>query len=311
MKRVTLAHLRVFCEVADCLSITVAANRLFRTQPAVSRQLAELQADFGVALFVKQGRGLALTSEGKSLHAHSRDLLASANELSTRAQELAAGSTGTLRIGAMTASLEGVLPHFLATYRAQWPQVVVRFMDVDTRDLLGQVESGELDLAFGRDVASDAVAAQRLFPMQLLALVPRSHALSKRTAIEVRDLERAPLLLTPAGTGSRVLLAQVCTAEGFALRDVRLESRAYSALASMAAAGCGIAVVLSSIDKPPAGVRALPIHHNGKALGVWFSAIWHRRRRLPPYAQAFVETARLSASHHFPGKQFDFPTPRG
>lgn len=101
-----------------------------------------------------------------------------------------------------------------------------------------------------------------------------------------------------------MLLAQICSAEGLSLRDVRLESRAYSALASMSAAGCGIAVVLSTVGKAPAGTKAMPIHNRGKTFGVWFPAIWHRRRQLPSYMQAFVDTAHEVSARNFPATKF-------
>ena len=307
MKQVTLTHLRVFREVADCLSITQAASRLFRTQPAVSRQLAELEAELGVALFVRQGRRLSLTLEAKDLLARSRALLNGADELSARAQELAAGNAGMLRIGAMTATLESVMPAILAAYRVRWPNVVTRFLDVDTRDLLSQIESGELDLAFGRDVKSDAVAEQRMFPMHLIATIPLAHPLSNRAALEVSDLVREALLLTPPGTGSRVLLDQACQAEGLNLRDVRMESRAYSALVAMSEAGCGIAVTLSTVAVAHPKLKVVPIRHRGTLLGIWFTGIWHRRRELPPYARAFVTTARITTRINYPGKHYGFP----
>lgn len=305
MGRLKLTHLKAFCEVADGLSVTLAASRLFRTQPAVSRQLAELETALGVSLFLRKGRSLLLTPEGQDLRPRAMALVTAAIDMEARAQQLADGSAATLRIGAMTASLEGVLPAVMARYRTLWPHVVVRFTDVDTRDLLPQVESGEIDLAFGRDVSNDAVASSRLFPMSLVALVAKGHPLAKQAQIEVAALERAPLLLTPTGTGSRTLLEQACRAEGLTLRDIRMESRAYSSLLAMTEAGYGVAIVLSTIASARPTMPVLPVTHRGEPLRVWFSGLWHRRRALPPYAKAFVEIAEQFSRDEYPGRQYE------
>jgi DNA-binding transcriptional LysR family regulator len=145
-----------------------------------------------------------------------------------------------------------------------------------------------------------------MFPMHLIAIIPRAHPLFNRTALEVPDLVREALLLTPPGTGSRVLLDQVCQAEGLNLRDVRMESRAYSALVAMSEAGCGVAVTLSTVSVSHPGLKVVPIQHRGKPLGIWFAGIWHRRRDLPPYARAFVTTAKNTTRINYPGKHYGF-----
>jgi DNA-binding transcriptional LysR family regulator len=183
-------------------------------------------------------------------------------------------------------------------YRKQFPRVTLRMVDVDTRDLLAQIEAGEIDLAFGRDASSDSVASRRLFSIYLVALIAAGDPLAKRAALEVSDLQRAPLLLTPSGTGSRVLLEQACRADGLTLRDIRMESRAYSGLMAMAQAGCGIAVVLSTVVPSPR-TKAVPIHHHGHPLSVWFSGMWHRRR-VQPYATGFLKVAEQVARPTYP-----------
>ena len=307
MSRFTINHLQVFCEVAACLNVTQAANRLHRSQPAISRQLAEFEQNLGIKLFDRCGRGIALTSAAKELYISAQVLLKGINNLSARAQELTEGNTGVLRVGGMTAALEGVLPSIAEAYRQKWPNVVTRFVDVPTRDLLSQVESGELDVALGRDMSNDAVISQRLFPMYLVAMLRRDHPLAERDVLTLQDLEREPLLLTAPSSGSRIALAQICQAEGLSLRDVRMESQAYSILVSMAEAGCGIAVTLSLVPADRPGIKVIPVQHRGQSQGVWLSALWHRRRNLPVYAQAFLKTVEDTTRLNYPGKHYGLP----
>lgn len=302
----SLNHLRVFCEVAECLSVTQAANRLYRTQPALSRTLSELEQELGVTLFFRLGRKLVLTPEGEELHARARAVLAEASDLVERAQEFSSGTPSMLRVGAMSISLERIVAPIVLEFARSRPDVGLRIVEADAPDLASLVEAGHLNLAFTRDITSDSLTSTRLFPMHLVAVVPASHRLASQSAIDVCELEREPLLLTKPGTGSRVLLARACKAEGLNLRDVRVESRSYDGLLSLVQGGYGIAVVLSTVASARPQAKVLPIHHRGAPLGIWFSAVWHRQRKPSAHQSALVETARRVVANDYPGKEYGF-----
>ena len=304
----SLTDLRVFCAVAESLSVTQAANRLYRTQPAISRQIAELEKDLGVALFLRRGRGLELTPGGDELHARARALLDDAGDLAKRAQQLATGTASVLRIGAMSSALQGLIPDLVLTFGRERPDVSVRIVEADAPELAHLLETGQLDLAFTRDyLTSDVLSSVRLFPMYLVAVVPASHRLASRKKLEVQDLEREPLLLMHPGSASRVLLGRACEADGLTLRDVRMESRSVSGLVTLAQGGYGIAVAMSTLASERPDATVLPVYFRGEQLGIWFSAIWLRRRRASVHADAFVKAAQKWARRNSPGKDYGFP----
>ena len=286
-----LSHLETFCEVAKSLNLTQAAERLHRTQPALSRQLSDLEHRICLKLFTRQGRGMKLTAAGEELYARSLAIVSATEDLAARARALASGHVGLLRAGAMTISLDVIMPAVLAEFRSRHPNVEVKLVEADTRELVAMVESGELDVALTRDVQNDSIASTRLFPMHVVAVFPAQHPLGGQATVEVRDLQEEPLLLTPPDTGSRVLLSQVCRAASLNLRHVRIESRSYGGLVAMAQSGYGVAVVLSTVGLARPGILMTPVVHEGKGLDIWFSAVWHRRSDLPDHAQAFIAVA--------------------
>lgn len=306
MSRLSLTHLRVFCEVADCLSATQAAVRLHRTQPAVSRSIAELERELGVNLFLRNGRQLALTPAGEELRVRSRSVLGDTDELVRRAQELSSGTTSMLRIGAMSISLERVVAPIIHAFTRAHPDIGIRVVEADAPDLAALVEAGQLDLAFTRDINSDSLASSRLFPMHLVAAAPAAHPLARRESVDVRELEREPLLLTREGTGSRVLLARACKAEGLTLRDIRVESRSYEGLLALVESGLGIAIVLSTVASARPRAKILPVLHRGASMGIWFSAVWHRQRPPLPHQLALMALARSLVADRYPGKEYGF-----
>ena len=107
-----LRHLRYFVSVAEAASVSKAALRVHISQPALSRQLHDLERELGVRLFARVGRGIRLTAEGEDLLARTRDVLTRAESLGARARALAGGSIGVLRVGATPQVIQNILPGF-------------------------------------------------------------------------------------------------------------------------------------------------------------------------------------------------------
>lgn len=307
MSRINLSSLHTFCEVADCLSFTQAAHRLFRTQPALSRQITQLERELGIELFIRQGRSVALTAAGEDLYGRAKRLLSEANEFQDRAQALAQGDLGTLRVGAHPLLFSRTVPSLLTAYAKRWQNISVNVSEGGAASLMARVEARDLDVALARYMTSDALAAKRLFPMYLIAIMSTGHRLAMRGSLEVSDLQNEPLLLMSADAGSRVLLEQVCREDGLRLRQVVLESSIYNGLISMATAGHGIAIVLSMVSFSHPKARIVPVMHHGRHVGTWSAVLWQRGTTLAPYVQAFIKIAIRQAKVDYPGKQYGFP----
>jgi len=104
-----LRHLRYFVAVADAGNVSRAAQRLHVTQPALSRQIRDLEHDFACRLFDRIGRRIILTRDGEDVLERTRRLLADAEALRERARALAGGEAGVLRIGAVPQFIEAAL----------------------------------------------------------------------------------------------------------------------------------------------------------------------------------------------------------
>jgi DNA-binding transcriptional LysR family regulator len=118
-----LKQLRAFVAVVEQGSVSKAAQHLHTAQPALSRQIADLEAEFGLALFDRVGRRLLLTGEGERLVAHCRNLLGQARSLSEEARVLRGGDNGLLKVAAAPVQLESALATFLPGYARRYPNV--------------------------------------------------------------------------------------------------------------------------------------------------------------------------------------------
>lgn len=168
-----LRHIRTFVTVADLGTVSKAAGVLHVAQPALSRQIANLEDEFGVRLFDRVGRRLLLTSEGEQLLNDCRGLLNYARAVGEQAQVLRRGEVGVLRVSSSPHLIEGIFPDFLRHYAARYPGVQVRLVDAAGPQLFAMLERGEIHLAQSavRAIAPDEqrFASYPLAPMEMLA----------------------------------------------------------------------------------------------------------------------------------------------
>jgi LysR family cyn operon transcriptional activator len=296
---VDLRHLRYFVAVADAGGFSKAAARLRVSQPALWRQVRQLEQDLGVRLFERLGRHVRITGQGEDLLAQGRDLLARAESLGERARAFGAGRTGVLRLGATPQTLES-LAGFLARWGRSSPGVSLRLIEDGGTQLLERLEAGELHLAL--TLAGDPRFRGRLlFPIRLLAVIPAGHRLVRRRTVDVADLVQEGLLLLRPGFSSREWFDAACRAV-HARPRVLLESGAPNTLIALAREGFGITVVPSTVRFARARVRPVPILHAGASLGRWMAANWDPRRFHAPYAERFVESLAAYAKRHLSGE---------
>jgi LysR family cyn operon transcriptional activator len=299
-----LRHLRYFVSVADAASVSKAALQVHVSQPALSRQIRDLENELGVRLFDRLGRRIHLTATGEDLLRRSRDVLAHAESLREHARTLVRGVTGVLRVGATPQAMQSVVAGFLPTFQRARPGVDVRLIEDGGVRLYDLVERGELHLALSGILTDGRLENRPLFPIRVLAVAARRPPWKRRTTIGVTDLAGEPLLLLSTEFGSRQIFDAACRIAQVHPRVV-LESREPHSLISLAEAGQGIAVVPSTVLFVSRAIQIMPIVQDGKSLGVWGGLAWDPRRALPAYATTFVDDLTAYVARRAPGRRFD------
>ena len=295
-----LRHLRYFVAVVDAAGVSRAAVRLHMTQPALGRQVRDLERELGVRLFDRIGRRVQLTAEGEDMLRRCRALLTDADSLLERGQALASGTTGLLRVGASPQTLESLVTPFVPRFRQAHPGIDVHLTEDGGPRLLEYLDRGELHLALTA-TSEERFANRALFPAVAMAVMPRTHGLARRRTVDVTELAESPLLLLRRGFGTRQWFDAACQGERLRPR-VLLESAAPQTLIALASIGYGVAVIPSNVMLPPRRVRAAPVTHRDAVIGGWLAASWDPRRFLPPYAEAFVQELARFARRSYPGR---------
>lgn len=292
-----LRRIRTFVTVAEQGSVSGAALRLHVSQPALSRQINELEQELGLRLFDRVGRHLVLTPEGEQLLAEGHGLLAHADALSERARLLRGGDTGVLKVAASPLQIETVFSTFLHQYAQRYPNVQVKLIEAVGIDTLAMLEGGEIHL--GVCLLQSVQAGNRQFgnfpmpPVELLAACHPSFQFESGRTIDISRVASYPLLLLDSSFQVRKTFDAVCRLAS--LRpSVLIESRAPSTLLAFAEAGHGVAIIPSGLQTRRYALRIVRITYEGKPLREPLAVVWDQRRALPRYAQDFSE---LLAAH--------------
>lgn len=299
-----LRHLRYFVAVAETGAFARAAASLRITQPALWRQVHDLETELGVRLFERAGRHVRLTSAGHGLWLRSRDLLTGVDQLVEHAAGVRGGDAGRLSIGATPQVIQSVLAPFLARYLRSRPALDVHLLEEGGLRTLDLVERGEVQLALAIRRGTDQLDGRPLFPLRVLAVAPRRHPLARRLTIDIRDLHRERVLLLRQGFGSRQLFDGACRIAHVHVRPV-LEAGDPHTLVALAQAGHGIAIVPSTVAWPARKMRMAPILHARASLGTWGWIVWDPKRFLPAFARSFVDELVEHTRRTYPGRRFE------
>lgn len=293
--------LRYFAEAASSESFSRAAEKLGRTQPALSRCIQDFEAELGFKLFERVGRRASITAHGQTLLSHIEIILNEVEALKEKARLIAAGRMSVLRVGSTINLIERIFPEILRRYKTQWPHVEVSLKPDGASTLLESVEKAEIDIAVTRHAGGQFLVGRKAFPTYLIAALPTEHPLAKAKFLTIKDLNGERLLAAPASSASRIMLQAACQAAQVRPWIV-FENHELSALVALAAVGQGVAIIPSIADTRRFDVKVLPIMNNGTPLVSWTSLIWDGRRQLPVYAEDFIRLAITHLKSHYPGR---------
>src|SRR5882672_9741254 len=186
-----LRHLRYFVMVGEEQHYGRAAQRLHIAQPALSRQIQDLEEEIGCQLFDRLPRGVKISAAGKSFLEDARRVLQQVNGATVRAKRVALGQSGTLRVGfAESASWHGVVPDSFRQFRERQPDAELQLNPLSSLEQVEVVRSGRLDAGFVFDIPkTDRELDQiQVASHNLLLAAPKGHPLTRLKKLLLRDM---------------------------------------------------------------------------------------------------------------------------
>src|SRR5215472_11325660 len=268
-----LRHLRYFLMVGEVLNFTKAAARLHVAQPALSRQVRDLEEEIGVDLVRRSPRGVMLTAEGKLFLEEVRELLKHADESVERVRALARGEYGELHIGYIPIPTVEILPPALEAFRKSVPHVKPVLHNLPTDELIAELRNATLELAIMVQPIGEQMAGiefETLRSYVWCVALSRAHPLARLKSIPLEKLaDERLVILSRKGYSEYHRILEHIFAPVSGKPRIAMECDSEGSLFMELEAGHGIALV-TTIAKLAAGKRLVyrPLTGTTKAQAV-------------------------------------------
>lgn len=259
--QVNLKSLQVFLAVAEAGSFRKAADRVHRSQSAVSMQIKLLEEQLGVSLFHRTTRNVQLTAEGALLLGAARRARAELDAGLDRIRDAIDMQTGRLSLGCVPSVSASVLPNVLSVYQREYPGIVINLRELPAEELVQAVTRQDVEFGIGPAIpwASD-VSFEQLATDPIFALLPANSPAAAQPSITLEELARYPILMYAKAASLRGMIEKELSTRNLKF-DVRCEILHASTLVAFASAGLGVAI-LPKVTIPgrlARGLRGSPI----------------------------------------------------
>ena len=245
-----LNHLAVFHAVAEAGGVSRGAERLCVSQPAVSKQVRELEAALGLKLFDRLPRGVRLTQAGEVLAGYARRLFAVEADAERAIAELKGLSQGSLRVGASLTIGGYLLPEILGAFRKLYPGIDLELEIANTQVIQQKLRENALDVALTEGFVEIGEAKNELDDLEaeifhwdeLVAVVPPGHRLLKEKGLTAAQFCAEPFLMRETGSGTREVVERALAQQKVVVHPT-MSLGSTEAIKRAVSAGLGVAII--------------------------------------------------------------------
>lgn len=238
-------HLRYFMALADEGNFGRAARRAHISQPPLTRQIRQLEEEFGTRLFERTPKGVELTEAGRLFREEAMKILALAQLAAEKTRMAARGELGRLDVGIFGSAVLNVIPRLILEFRRRYPAVEVHLHNMTRPEQIEALQEGRLTVGFVRVFPdAPAMAVETVLKERLMVAINRDNDLSRHREIALRAFVDQPLILFPSSPRPSLgdHIVALCNREGFTPRVVQEVEDVVTSIA-LVSSGFGICVV--------------------------------------------------------------------
>ncbi|MBT2653969.1 LysR family transcriptional regulator [Bacillus sp. ISL-18] len=221
-----IRQLRYFITVAEHLNFTKAANQLYVAQSAISHQIADLEEQVGVKLFIRNKRSVQLTPAGAVFLKEAMEIVEKTSGAIEKAKQTDAGVIGNLSIGFLSVHVRSFLPGVIKRFRELYPKVELHLNHFPSKMLKEALEEGEIDIALTQPTGLhriEEIEIRTVAKERYCIVMNENHPLASRKTIKLVDLETEPFIIHnrhDSPIGSYDFIVHLCEQNGLTPRIV-------------------------------------------------------------------------------------------
>jgi len=270
-----LRHLRYFLAVADDLHFRKAAEKLFISQPGLSRQIKQMEEDLGLNLFERHNRKVKLTPTGEYLQKEIQIIFKNLDAVLKHAQLLEKGFEGRLKLGYIGSAMQNIIPEFLLAIKKNFPNVRFDLTEMDNQKQIETILNQDIDIGFVRmDRVPRDVAIRPVFEDTFSLVLPKNHKIGKRNFKDLSQLKEESFILFDASYSKSYFekVMQIFDDSGFSPIISHNTVKA-NTIYTLVENNFGVAIVPTALkkgyDKKIKFIELTKIHHRTTLRMIW------------------------------------------
>jgi DNA-binding transcriptional LysR family regulator len=283
-----LKQMRAFCEVVRTGSITLAAQKMFLSQPSVTLQIQAMERELGVTVFERRGPVLKLTPDGEALYALAKPLVDGIDSLEENfAAQHGKLDSGELNICAGESTILYILPEAVRLFVSAHPRIQLKIHNETGRDGLKMLRADEVDLVVGSmmDVPDD-ITYQPVVTYDPALIVPLDHPLAGKTKVTLEEISQYGMILPPRHLSTWRMVKYVFQQHNLTF-SVTLEAGGWEVIKKYVELGMGISIVTDICLTGSEKLVRIPLNQYFPQRG--YGLVLRKGRFLSPQARRFVE----------------------
>jgi DNA-binding transcriptional LysR family regulator len=283
-----LKQMRAFCEVIKCGNITLAAQKLFLSQPSVTLQIQAMERELGVTVFERRGPVLKLTPDGETLYELAKPLVDGIDSLQENfAAHNGKLDSGELNICAGESTILYILPEAVRRFVSAYPRIQLKIHNETGRDGLKMLRADEIDLVVGSmlDVPDD-ITYQPVVTYDPALIVPLGHPLANHPNVTLKEISQYGLILPPRHLSTWRIVKYVFQQHNLTF-TVTLEAGGWEVIKKYVELGMGISIVTDICLTGKEQLVRIPLNQYFPQRG--YGLVLRKGRFLSPQARRFVE----------------------
>lgn len=285
----TLRHLKIFATVCKENSVSLAAKKLYISQPAVSNTIKELENYYGTPLFDRISKKIYLTETGKLVYKYAIHITSLFNELEETVKNKNS-EFGSIKIGSSITIGTHLIPEYIQKFTKQYPQVKP-YVTIDSSDVIeNMILNNELDLGLIEGfVHSGDIISHKFIHDKLIVICSPKNPLLHKESLKITDLSEQNFLMREKNSGTRELAESILSLNGLSLHPL-WESSSTEAIINGVAKDIGISILpLQLTEEYLKQQKVVQLHITNVNFDRKYHIIYHKNKYLSPAVSAFIE----------------------
>jgi len=287
-------HLKTFLSVAKHRNYSHAGKELFLSQPAVSRQMRQLEQQLGLRLFEQIGKAVELTDAGRTLQREADRLLGNIERVAEIVMEHRSATDGRLRIGASTTPGFYLLPPIIGAFHKRYPRVDLNYIVGNSAQIEERIIRNELDIGFvGGTVHNADISSTKIADDEIVCFTGSKHPLARRRTITLKDL--AAEICVGREEGSATLEAYNAWLKKHRLSlERKIQLGCPEAVKTLVASGVGYAFLsIHGVRDELRSGKLIRLRLHELKINRVLYMIHHREKHFSPVIQAFIKLLKV------------------